>query len=76
MIRENGIPGYQPSEQPFDWLPGSPGGQRDLVLFSVRRGSAVLGQLDSRFNLPIGEGDVLGRRPRAPRPPRSTTTPS
>ncbi|MDG1051365.1 MAG: hypothetical protein P8R46_14245 [Planctomycetota bacterium] len=60
VIRENGIPGYQPSEQPFDWLPGAPGGQRDLLLFSVRRGSAVLGQLDSRFNVPIGEGDVLG----------------
>ena len=28
-------------------------------LFSVRRGSAVIGQLDSRFNIPIEPGDIL-----------------
>lgn len=60
MIVENGIAGYQPSLTPYDWLPGGGTSQKDLLLFSVRRGSAVIGQLDSQFNLPITEGDVLG----------------
>lgn len=32
---------------------------RDFILFSVRRGSAVIGSPDSRLGLPIEEGDVL-----------------
>ena len=55
VVAENGIPGYQPSGSPFDWL----GGQTDMVLFSVRRGSAVIGQLDSITGTPIEEGDIL-----------------
>jgi len=35
----------------------SPG--KDVFLFSVRRGSAVIGAPDSRFNAPIEPGDVL-----------------
>ena len=31
----------------------------DLILFSVRRGSAVIGSLDSMWGAPIEEGDVL-----------------
>ena len=31
----------------------------DFVLFSVRRGSAVIGMLDSMFGVPIGPGDIL-----------------
>jgi hypothetical protein len=31
----------------------------DTIAFSVRRGSAVIGQPDSQFGLPIEEGDVL-----------------
>jgi hypothetical protein len=31
----------------------------DTVLFSVRRGSAVIGALDSAFGIPIEEGDIL-----------------
>ncbi len=31
----------------------------DFILFSVRRGSAVIGSPDSMFGLPIEEGDVL-----------------
>ena len=31
----------------------------DLLLFSVRRGSAVIGSLDSMWGAPIEEGDVL-----------------
>ena len=32
----------------------------DTLLFSVRRGSAVIGVLDSAFGIPIEEGDILG----------------
>ncbi len=31
----------------------------DFIAFSVRRGSAVVGMLDSILNLPISEGDIL-----------------
>jgi len=36
-----------------------PSGDGDFLLFSVRRGSAVIGVLDSRLGVPIGEGDIL-----------------
>jgi hypothetical protein len=55
VLTENGIPGYQPSVQPFDWATGG----TDMLLFSVRRGSAVIGMPDSIFGIPIEEGDVL-----------------
>jgi len=55
VIWENGTPGFQPSQQPFDWA----GGATDMVLFSVRRGSAVVGMPDSIFGLPINPGDIL-----------------
>jgi hypothetical protein len=55
-VAENGVPGYQASESPYDWIgPGA----RDMVLFSVKRGSAVIGRPDSIFGLPISEGDIL-----------------
>ena len=44
-VRENGVPGYQPG--------------LDLVLFSVRRGSAVIGMPDSILGIPIEPGDIL-----------------
>ena len=66
VLAENGVPGYQPSSVPYDWLPPAPGpGARpagvgtDMLLFSVRRGSAVIGRPDSIFGIPIEEGDVL-----------------
>ena len=31
----------------------------DTIAFSVRRGSAVIGQPDSLFGVPIEEGDIL-----------------
>ena len=31
----------------------------DVILFSVRRGSAVIGELDSMLGIPIVEGDIL-----------------
>jgi hypothetical protein len=52
---ENGVAGFQPSTQLYDWETGA----TDLLLFSVRRGSAVVGKLDSLFGLPIEPGDVL-----------------
>jgi len=55
ILWENGSGFFEPSQVPFDWVSG----QTDMLLFSVRRGSAVIGQLDSRFGQPIEAGDVL-----------------
>lgn len=55
VLVENGIPGYQPSQQPNDWLAGG----SDMLIFSVRRGSALIGAPDSIFGIPIEEGDLL-----------------
>jgi hypothetical protein len=54
-IWENGTGFFEPSKMPYDWLTG----QTDMVLFSVRRGSAVIGMPDSIFGIPIEEGDIL-----------------
>ena len=54
-ICENGIAGFQRNNGLFDWMFG----QTDMVLFSVRRGSAVIGQPDSLFGRPIEAGDIL-----------------
>ncbi len=55
-LSENGLPGYQPAPGPFAWGPGTP---FDMLLFSVRRGSAVIGFPDSLLGIPITEGDIL-----------------
>ncbi|MFT4649003.1 MAG: hypothetical protein ACI9X4_002237 [Glaciecola sp.] len=55
ILRENGDGVFQPSLTPMDWLTGS----TDMLLFSVRRGSAVIGMPDSIFGIPIEEGDIL-----------------
>jgi hypothetical protein len=60
ILLENGIDGFQPSIKPFDWLPS---GGTDMLLFSVRRGSAIIGKPDSIQGLPICEGDLLGPAP-------------
>ncbi|MCK6457986.1 MAG: PEP-CTERM sorting domain-containing protein [Phycisphaerae bacterium] len=52
---ENGVPGYQPSLVPYDWMMGA----TDMLLFSVRRGSALIGLPDSIWGAPISEGDIL-----------------
>jgi hypothetical protein len=52
---ENGINGYQRSSAPYDWTSGA----TDMLLFSVRRGSAIIGQPDAFFGLPIEPGDIL-----------------
>lgn len=54
VICENNVAGWQRSPVPFAWVNGL-----DMLLFSVRRGSAVIGRPDSIFGLPICEGDVL-----------------
>jgi hypothetical protein len=53
-LYENGIAGFQPSTSPYGWLAGT-----DMLLFSVRRGSAVIGRPDSAFDIPIEPGDIL-----------------
>lgn len=55
ILWENGDGVYQPSQQPFDWH----GGATDMLLFSVRRGSPIIGAPDSLWNVPIEEGDIL-----------------
>ncbi|MFT7676763.1 MAG: hypothetical protein ACI8QC_000738 [Planctomycetota bacterium] len=52
---ENGSGAFEPSLAPYDWLAGG----TDLLLFSVRRGSPVIGFPDSIFGIPISEGDIL-----------------
>ncbi|TDJ66178.1 MAG: hypothetical protein E2O39_16945, partial [Planctomycetota bacterium] len=54
---ENGTGIFQPSSVPHDWA--GTGFVRDMLLFSVRRGSSVIGRPDSRFGLPIEPGDIL-----------------
>ncbi|MBL8803566.1 MAG: hypothetical protein JNN27_16310 [Planctomycetes bacterium] len=54
-LRDNGDGVFQPSQTPYDWI----GGTRDMLLFSVRRGSAVINQPDSIFGVPIQPGDIL-----------------
>ncbi|MCB9915299.1 MAG: hypothetical protein H6828_09135 [Planctomycetes bacterium] len=54
-IWENGTGLFEPSAFPYDWVNGG----TDMVLFSVRRGSPVIGQPDSIFGIPIEEGDIL-----------------
>jgi hypothetical protein len=54
VLAENGIPGYQPTMGPFSWAAGT-----DMLLYSVRRGSGLIGVLDAIFGVPIAEGDIL-----------------
>ncbi|MFT5197620.1 MAG: hypothetical protein ACI87O_000261 [Planctomycetota bacterium] len=55
VVEVNGMPGFQRPNGLYDWTLG----QGDLVLFSVRRGSAIIGTPDSIFGLPIVPGDIL-----------------
>ncbi|MDF1837410.1 MAG: hypothetical protein P1V35_06065, partial [Planctomycetota bacterium] len=55
VVEINNIPGFQRPNAMYDWQIG--GG--DLVLFSVRRGSSIIGTPDSILGLPIVPGDVL-----------------
>lgn len=55
ILFENGDSIYQPITVPYGWVSGG----SDMLVFSVRRGSAVIGMPDSIFGLPIEEGDLL-----------------
>lgn len=59
-IANNGGPGYDAVDVPLGWV----GGGGDMVLFSVRKGSAVIGMPDSLYGQAIEPGDVL--MPRLP----------
>lgn len=48
----NGVADVAPG--PYGWQNGM-----DMIIFSVRRGSAVIGRPDSQFGIPIEEGDLL-----------------
>jgi len=47
---------YTPAGFPYDWVfaPGT-----DMLLYSVRRGSAIIGVPDAISGVPITEGDIL-----------------
>jgi hypothetical protein len=55
VLWENGNGVYNGPTGPYSWANGN----TDMLLFSVRRGSAVIGQPDSLLGLPIEEGDIL-----------------
>lgn len=54
VLWENGLAGFQSPVQPYSWAAGT-----DMLFFSVRRGSAVIGMIDSLLGVPIEEGDIL-----------------
>lgn len=54
-LADNGDGIYQRSLVPYDWSNGS----TDMLVFSVRRGSAIINQPDSLFGAPIQPGDLL-----------------
>ncbi len=56
MVFENGQFGYTPPVNLYDW--NSSQGS-DLILFSVRCGSNIVGQIDPVTNRAISEGDIL-----------------
>jgi hypothetical protein len=57
VLAESGDGIYTPSAIPYDWA--AAGSITDMLLFSVRRGSAIIGALDALCGAPIEEGDIL-----------------
>jgi len=55
ILWDNGDGVYQPSTLPYEWIDG----ETDMLIFSVRRGSPIIGTPDSIFGIPICEGDLL-----------------
>ena len=55
VVRDNGNLVFEAPQHPDHWATGA----ADMIFFSVRRGSAVIGQIDSLRGIPIEEGDVL-----------------
>jgi hypothetical protein len=56
VLWENGDGIFQIPTAPYSWLGVNP---TDMLLFSVRRGSNLIGTLDSLLGIPIAEGDIL-----------------
>ena len=62
VLWDNGDNVYQPASHPYQWTEDFDGDgimDADMLLFSVRRGSPIIGSLDSIFGLPIEPGDLL-----------------
>lgn len=57
ILWENGSGAFEPSRLPYDWFPAP--ASTDMLFFSVRVGSAVVGLPDSRYGIPIEPGDIL-----------------
>lgn len=58
ILAENGDGVFTPSQSPYDWVGPLQGGS-DMLLYSVRLGSTIIGQTDSILGRPIEPGDVL-----------------
>ena len=61
-IWDNGDHHFQVSSHPYDWNMDNDNdgiGDTDMLIFSVRRGSDVIGKIDSILGLPIQPGDLL-----------------
>ena len=62
VLWDNGDNIYQAARYPYQWAEDNDGDgimDADMLLFSVRRGSPIIGVLDSQFGLPIEPGDLL-----------------
>ncbi|MEM8712814.1 MAG: hypothetical protein AAGG01_17825 [Planctomycetota bacterium] len=67
VVYDNGDGIYQPPANLYDW---EGAGGSDLILFSVRCGSDVVGRIDTVSGRAIGEGDVLIKLAGTPGPPQ------
>jgi len=56
ILWDNGDGVFQPAGPLYSWNTSA---GPDMLLFSVRRGSALIGQTDTQFGLPIEPGDIL-----------------
>lgn len=61
-VWDNGDQVFQPSTAPYGWTVDANGdgvADTDMVIFSVRRGSNIIGKLDSIHGIAIQPGDLL-----------------
>lgn len=57
VLHENGVPGFQPPTNSYSWL--NRVAPTDMLIFSVRAGSLVIGVPDSFCGIPITPNDLL-----------------
>jgi hypothetical protein len=55
ILKDDGDGIFEPALGPYHWLEENV----DMLIFSVRRGSPIIGTPDSIFGIPICEGDLL-----------------